>query len=522
MFSQDETLYINAIKYDTQLKLDYKKLNHASEIISADNSIFLVNDDILIQDIIHKINSLQEEVNKTYISTILLSDTTRLVPKNKSQNLKDCEIAHFNDNYDIAVLKTTLFETKHYFEKTGIDYIYSAFHILNLHLEQNMCRNEFLVFLFNNRAFILILDDEASIVFNKTLDLPTFEGIKKTHFYDDDIFCQNLYDEIYYLELSKIIKDNLEEFYGRNSNTFVNKVSILYAIKQLSNENIESLREELLLNIDYNPINIDEKIFELSKDKHQKQSFVKPRNKKEKKQWLSNFFIFIFLLLFSFGAYNIYLYIENVKVNNKGEVKKGNVVLPNHININDKIQVKVKKILDSIPYDVVLDQLKIDRDTLFLKGEILRDDTFVTSLKPILDEYYEKLDINIENKDKKIQIPFSLKAKGLKELENIEYKKYEEKYIVDEFFPISRVTEQLTILMPENTIIKFKNSKNDKITKFNYLVNIQAQSPNEFFRVINILNNELYSININYPISINKINDNLEIEFDLSFNQIKE
>lgn len=138
MFTK-ESLYINAIKYDTQLKLDYKKLSN-NQIVDASNSVFLVNDEILSRDIALKLNASQKEIPSTYISTLLISDTTKLVPKTISSKLKDCEISELNSEFDIAVLKTTLFETKNYFDKTGIDYIYSAFHILNLHLEQNICK----------------------------------------------------------------------------------------------------------------------------------------------------------------------------------------------------------------------------------------------------------------------------------------------------------------------------------------------------------------------------------------------
>lgn len=155
MFTK-ESLYINAIKYDTQLKLDYKNLKD-DELVETSNSVFLVNDEILAHDIAHKLNASQEETPISYISTLLISDTTKLIEKGKSSKLKDCEIAHFNEEFDIAVLKTTLFETKHYFEKTGVDYIYSAFHILNLHVQKNICKNQMLTFLFNNKAFILIL-----------------------------------------------------------------------------------------------------------------------------------------------------------------------------------------------------------------------------------------------------------------------------------------------------------------------------------------------------------------------------
>ena len=227
MFTK-ESLYINAIKYDTQLKLDYKKLND-NEIIEANNSVFLVDDEILAHDIAHKINASQNEINNTYISTLLISDTTQLVPKNLSSKLKDCEITELNAEFDIAVLKTTLFETKNYFDKTGVDYIYSAFHILNLHLEQNVCKNQLLIFLFNNKAFVLILGNDASIVFNKTVDLPTFESIKKTHFYEDDITGQKLFDEIYYLELNEIIHNTLNKFYEESKDVFVEK-QVLYMV----------------------------------------------------------------------------------------------------------------------------------------------------------------------------------------------------------------------------------------------------------------------------------------------------
>ena len=98
-------------------------------------------------------------------------------------------------------------------------------------------------------------------------------------------------------------------------------------------------------------------------------------------------------------------------------------------------------------------------------------------------------------------------------------KKHTEKYIVDEFLPISRVTEQIKILMPENSIVKFKSSQNNEVTKFNYSVNILVKSPKELFDLIDNINNELYSINISYPIKMIRVEDDIEIDFMLTFNQ---
>ena len=72
MFTTKESLYINVIKYDSQLKLDYKKIKN-EQIIHTDNSVFLINDDILSTDIAQKLNTSQEENDFTYISTLLLN-----------------------------------------------------------------------------------------------------------------------------------------------------------------------------------------------------------------------------------------------------------------------------------------------------------------------------------------------------------------------------------------------------------------------------------------------------------------
>lgn len=517
MFTK-ESLYINAIKYDTQLKLDYKKLND-DEIAEANNSVFLVNDEILAHDIAHKLNASQEETPVSFISTLLISDTTKLIEKGKGSKLKDCEIAHFNDEYDIAVLKTTLFETKHYFEKTGIDYIYSAFHILNLHVQQNICKNQMLVFLFNNKAFILILDNMGSIVFSKTVDLPTFETVKKTHFYDDDVIGQKLFDEIYYLELTEIIHNNLNEFYEKASDTFIDKVSILYSLKQLTNEQIEQLGEELLLTIDYHPINVDEEIFELSKDTHQKQSFVKPR-KKEKKNNIKTIFILLFFAVLFFGVYKLFMNIKPEEEKPKTVVETRKTVdLPDHINKNERITNRLNAIFNAIPYDVVLKELVVDGDALQLKGTFLKNDTYITSLKPELEKLYETIDVKFDDVNKKNILDATVTATDTIDLENIEYKSNNVKYIVDEFLPISRVTEQLKILTPDNTIVKFQSSQNNEVTKFNYSINMLVKSPKEFFDLLEEINSEFYSINISYPITMIKSQEGIEVEFILVFNQ---
>ena len=533
MFSK-ESLYINVVKYDNQLKLDYKKLSN-EQITTTDNSVFLVdNDSVLPLDIAHKLNSSQSEIDNTYISTLLINDTTKLIPKVLSSKLKDCEIASFNNDFDIAVLKTTLFETKNYFAKTGIDYIYSAFHLINLHIDKNVSRSEIIVFLFNSKAFIVILDAAGIIVHNTILDLACFDTIKKTHFYEDDIDGQKLFDEIYYLELNEIIHNTLNAFYEKKSNTFVEKVTILYVLKQLSEEQTKQLSEDLLLKVEYHPINIDEDVFELSKDKHLKKSFVKPRKKKKKRDY-TNLYIFLFILLVGFISYQVYLKVDfkslysdyfkkEVVIEKAQNVKKiENVLeLPNHITLNDKIEQKVKAVLETIPNDMYIKELKIDKDVLELKGHILKESTFSDSLKPNLDKLYRDVTYTSLVPDKKVNIESVIFAKKEIELSKT-YKFYNKQYLTDEFMQLDRVTEQLKILMPVGSIIKLNTTtSSSNVTRFMYTINILIKEPKEFFDVIEILNNELYSIHISYPLSMVKTLAGIEAEFILVFNQQNE
>ena len=531
MFTK-ESLYINVVKYDTQLKLDYKKLSNEA-IIDTDSSVFLVDDDLLPLDIALKLNSSQAEIDNTFISTLLINDTTKLVPKALSSKLKDCEIAKFNNEYDIAVLKTTLFETKNYFVKTGIDYVYSAFHLINLHIDKNVSRSEFIVLLFNSKAFIVILNAAGIIVHNTILDLACFDSIKKTHFYEDDIDGQKLFDEIYYLELNEIIHNTLNTFYEKKNNVFVEKVTILYVLKQLTQEQVEQLSEDLLLKVEYHPINIDEEVFELSKDKHLKKSFTKPRKKKTKRNY-TNLYIFLFIFVIALLSYQIYLKVDfkevyeklfkkEVSIEKAQDVKKIENVfeLPNHINLNDKIEQRVRSIFDTIPDEIVIKEFKIDKNILELKGKFLRENSFANSLKPNLNKLYKNINYTAST-DKLINVDGVVLAKEDFDL-NKNYKTYNREYLTDEFMALDRVTEQLKILMPVDSIIKLNTTtSSSNITRFVYSVNMLVQNPNEFFDVIEVLNNELYSIHISYPISMLKTDAGIEIEFVLVFNQQNE
>jgi hypothetical protein len=196
--------------------------------------------------------------------------------------------------------------------------------------------------------------------------------------------------------------------------------------------------------------------------------------------------------------------------------------LPNHITLNDKIEQKVKSVLETIPEEMFIKELKIDKDILELKGNFLNENTFADTLKPNLRKLYKEANFTNLSIDKKINIEGVVLAKNDIELSRT-YKFYNKQYLVDEFIPLEGVTEQLKILMPVGSIIKLNTTtSSSSITRFMYTVNILIREPKEFFNVIELLNNELYSIHISYPLSMVKTPAGIEAEFILVFNQPNE
>lgn len=519
-----ESLYINIFKNDTQLKMEYRKFSN-NLILETTTSNFICEDDILPADIAQKLNSSQEEIDFTYISTILLSDTTSLVPKELSSKLKDCEIGKFNLEYDIAVLKTTLFETKNFFAKTGVDYIYSAFHLLNLHIEKNICKSEFLALITNDKAYILILNSSGIIVDNKIVDLPTYKSVKSTHFYDDDLEAQKLFNEIYYFELNSIIQNGLSEFYAKSKNTFIEKVTLLYTQKQLDNSEVEKLSSELFLKVDYIPMNIDEEIFELARDTKNQKSFVLPRKKRVKRDFKYVYFA-IFIVILLAGLYKFYTMLDLNLLKERFSTKQeefvaenSSLTLPDHVNINDRIEKQIKAIFNTIADGILVDSFRLEKNSLEMEL-FSKDEENLALMRPLLISIFENSKVESVEKGKKQDFKAHVLAKDFRNLKTT-YKIFDKEYLKDEIMSNERVMEQLKIFLPENAIIRYIGEHKKDYLQYSYIINILVKEPKEFFKLVENLNEELYSVNINYPISMVKKDNIIEIEFNLDFNQEK-
>jgi len=514
----DKKQYINVITNANQLKVDYQVLDDAGNILSNEKSIFLQNQDHLSEDAIFKITSLEQNVANTYISTLLYNDSQKIL------NTNDPSIEHFstsflNDTQSIVCDKNLLFEIQHYFNRCGIDYIFSPFNILYLHAIQTST-NRLNILILENKIYFMIVDDDNKVIFSLLKNMTSFEDIKNSCFYEDEIDRQKLFDEINFLETQKYITEAIELFYKNNQN-FITDIDILYTLKQLNNEHIQTLESTYEMTINYRQISVDESLYDLAMH-YSNQSFTKKREVIPQTKKSSNITIIAVISSIIAIALVYFLSLQNKPTTIKKQpIKIQKTIkadLPNHININNKIKSQLKTILDIIPYSMVLDELTITKNSATLSGTLLNKNIFITELQPQFLKLYTNSKITYEDETKNTLVKVDIENSLLKKQPHINEVKTPE-YIIDEFIPQQQIIEQIKLLLPKNSIVTYKTKYVAKYTTFNFMVSTVVNSPREFFNIIDNLNKELYSLHINYPIDIRKTPEGIEINFLLQFHQ---
>ncbi len=528
--------YISVTKQSTNLNIEYQKLKNKN-IDLANRSTFRIGDsDFMGEDVLFKLQSLQKDVPHTYITAFVEDETQFISPKeNVVEN-------HFiskklNDDINIAVDKNKLFELSHYYEKTGIDYILSPFSVLNEHNIQNPESNTLIILIYNNKLYALVVDGFAKIIFSKVLPIIEFEDIQNSEFYEDPVMKQNLYDEVYQLELTNNIKSIMSEFYEGKHDIFIEKINILYTVKQLQNEQIIKIQNELMLKIDYHPISMDEVVFEMIKTKDMKDiNFSTPREVKTK----SNQSYMIILAILVVVAAIYYLISsqtqkeENEKLAKKkqtitqevktkkevqDETPKVSITLPNHIEKNIIIEDLTNSLLGTIPYDMVLHKVEIKRDTSMMYGSLITKDLYAKSLQNDLLKLYDRSSIQfIDENTSKGEFKAIITNEAPKRLDiQFDPIKYDDKM----FLTKTQIDSILNESLPKDASLIYDSLFKSEIMTFNYKVILKNSSPKTFVETIKKLNQLSNSIHINYPIVFEIKKSGLEISFNIQVHQYK-
>ncbi len=532
MFKKDKRQYINIIRNDKQIKLDGQTLINGKETKRENTSFLIKEDETVPGDFIYKLQVMEKNIPDTYISSISVNGFQQIVSSDELDS-DLYNLVQLNDTYNIIIPKNEIENEKLLFDNS-IDYIFSPFTLLYEQLSNKVSKNSLNLLINDNTLYIILLDKDKNISLNTIHSLTSFENIKESQFYKDDISGQKLYDEVYFLEIQQTLSDLIQTYYQENKDVeFIEEVNILYTINQLSDEQLDSLHETLMAKVNYYYINLEDKLKILSKKPNAaKYSFIPPRPKKQS----SNPMVWGGLALASVICVAGVLYYktqtaqpvtDEKKIEKEQSVKKEQlkkqpapevktITLPDHTAINKNIIQELMTLFDIIPYDAVLKELQIQDNSSTVVCSFIANSTSPQDLKENLEKIYTRSDIilshhnnailsSIINSEGKIK-----KEDGVKILK--EYKDF--KYV-----SIAKITQYLKSKLAQTANILFVSKKEENFTTYNFSVSNIIKEPKEFFDILEDINKKNIPLNISYPVEFAKVNEGIMVKYNIQYHQ---
>lgn len=531
MFSSNKKQYVNILKQNKQLHVDYTILQD-NKIIKQEQSSFLIVDTNMPQDALFKIDTLQKNIPYTYVTSLLEGDRQHV------QLTKDIDLIGYNsvkiDNrYSVVVPKNELVSASRYFVNSGIDYIISPFTILNEYVQNHSVKNSLNVLIYNDIVYAMIFNHLKVLIKAETKVLTLFDQVSDKSFSDDEIVDQKLYEEVHFLEIQQFLNDTVQEYYTQNDDVeFLEQVKILYTVKSLLDEQINSLYETIMVNIDYEAINMGQYLSEITqKDSIAINSFIDPRMKKQpsnKLVWFSLALLSIMavfgLLYTQFSDKKKSIIEEKVKkqveqiAKEKAKAKKivpKIIKFPNHITKNNRLLQEIHMLFDIVPYDAVLKDLEISQNSSTYVAIFIAKSKSFEDMRIKLLNLYKDSKVLLKHQNKSL-LNIIIKNENL---QNIPKKPQYEQYPTSPFLSIGKTTDYINNLLIDNSTIKFLNKKEGKYLTYKFSIKSVIKTPKEFFDFIAKLNQQKHSLTLEYPITFSKTNDGIEIKYILALHQ---
>jgi len=525
MSSSKDIQYINLIKVEQNIKLDNQVFTNG-KLLTAEQSVFLLENNKLSGDALFKIKVLENEVPHCFITAICEDVTQEIISKNKPKSKNEVELL-FDASHSIILDKVNIEITKSYYNNGNIDYLISPFTILHDEIMLNPIANSLNLFILNNTIYAIFLNEKKRLGFSTITTLTPYSDIKKSNFYTDEVVEQILYDEIYLLELGENITTILKKYYETsNSSNFCEVVNIFYVIKHLEHKHLDTLKTNLALDINYNPINIDDTVDAIARRENvENYSFTKKRTKKSKYTIL---IWFIIALLTTAGALYSFYFLQssqtkdttsNLTSKTEGTKTIEEIDLPNHIATNKYFIDLIVKIFDSIDDNSVLKEIQIAKNESTIIYDFKAINPFEEALKPKLLKFYEHSE-NILTTEKKGT--FTSIISNVNSL--TKFTPITKKYIPttnERFLSTDDGKKGIEQLFNNNAVVKLVSSTEEKYITYTYDVSTVLKTPTEFFDIITLLEKQNYSITLDFPIEFSQTNKGLEISFKLIINQNK-
>lgn len=519
-----EKQYINIIRSNQNIKVDHQVLLN-NEVIQSAQSVFLLQDNLFSSDTLFKLQALEQNINPTYISAICESKEQKIIP-NKEVKSKDCSYVPF-DAVSHIELHNTMIETATLFNNNGnIDYLFSPFTLLYNHMLSHVEANSLNLLIHNDNIYALILNDEKRCVENAIVSITPFNEIKNSEFYNDEVVEQKLYDEIYLLELTDIISNLTKAYYEKFNNTnFIENVNLFYSMKQLSDEQLETLSDELMMEISYKAINLDNIIYDISqRNTATKYSFIEPRSKKTSLS-LSTWII-IALLTTLIVITSIFLLdnqdetpaveqkIEQTSKESPKIIKE--ITIPDHRMINESTITMIQDLFDTLDEQSVLKEIQIQKDESTMICEFYTLTSQEKFLNDSIKKLYKKSEIVLASESNQTLTTIITNTTLLEPI-----KSEQKNYVLANNTYLDTIASEKYIqeLLGNDVKVIFEEKVNSKYETHIFSLTVLIKEPVHFYKIIEVLSKQSYSITLNYPIEFIKTTNALEVTFTLHFNQ---
>ena len=537
MFSKNKKQYLNILQQSKQLRINYKIIQD-DKILKEEQSSFLSTNESMPKDATFKINALQKNIHKTYLTTLIENENQKIIPTS-DLNRKEYDSIQIGLSHSLITPKNEVNSIERYFKDTGIDFILSPYSIIEEYLLDNGKKNSLNFLVYNNAIYTLIYNPQKEIAFSKTKLLTPFESTQDESFLEDDLVGQKLYEEVNFLEIQQFLNEIVEEYYKSGENVeFLEHIEMMYTLKPMSDDQIILLQEELLIPISYRAISIDNYIDEIIQSINpSKYNFITPRIKKEKNSlyvW-AGIALLATLLVISFIAFFQNQNVETIKEEkNKQSVKKieekkkeksdissiepATITLPDHKQKNTAKLQKVQMLLDVIPYDAILKDIEINKDdSTYVSNFIINSDSLL-DMQTKLKNIYVNSNLLLKNQNQ-IVVNTIIKNDTLLEAYKFDTTTISTSYQKFKFLSPLETEEYLKSLLSKNSTLTFNQKIQQEYLIYNFSITSKIQSPQEFINFINKINSQKFSIEIDYPITFSKTTNFIELKYNLKFNQ---
>lgn len=528
MFNTNKKQFINILQQNKQLKIYYKTIQNR-KIIQEDESSFLItNYDTLPNDAQSILNILQKKIKPSYLASLIESPNQNIVPTNSVDTIS-YDFINIANNKSIIIPKNETIFMCRYFEHIGIDFILSPYTIIENHLIGNAKKNSFTLLIYNNIIYAIIYNDKKQLSYNKINVLTPFESTQDMTFLEDDILGHKLYEEVNFLEIQQFLTETIEDYYTQTHNVnFLEHIEILYTLKPLSNKQVASLEEIIMIPIQYSEISLTDYMDDITQAKNVNfQNIITPRIKNNNK----NIYLGIILLLviFAIGSSIFNFWLDNYENTNnlvtKVQTKKNiqsleiaMISLPNHSEKNKIIAQHINMLFDVVPYDSILKEIEINADSSTFVTDFITTSMSISDMQTTLRNIYSDSRILLESKNK-FTIHTIIQNNQLISKVAINKKGTNAQSIQHNFLSTLDASKYLEGIILQHSKIIYDSKNQDTYLTYNFSISSKIKSPKDFFEFVDKINVQSLAIELSYPITFSKINDFIEVKYKLKFNQ---